>query len=69
MNILYVYISKMSSLEILPVFSNGREETDTMDIARRNDSMKSMSEIFDLKCYNQGKFQYVSNDLEFIKHL
>ena len=58
----------MSSLEILPVFSNGREETDTMDIARRNGSIISMSEIFDLKCYNQCKFQYLSNDLVFIKH-
>ena len=57
----------MSSLEILPVFSNGREETDTMDIAIRNGSIISMSEIFDLKCYNQCKFQYLSNDLVFIK--
>ena len=57
----------MSSLEILPVFSKGREETDTMDITRRNGSIISMFEIFDLKCYNQCKFKYLSNDLEFIK--
>ena len=59
----------MTLLEILPVFSNGREETDTMDMARRNESIISMSEIFDLKCYNQCKFQYLSNDLELIKQI
>ena len=59
----------MSSLEILPVFSNGREETDTMDIARRNGSIMSMLEIFDIKCYDLCEFQYLSNDLEIIKQI
>ena len=59
----------MSSLEILPVFSNGREETDTMDIARRNGSIMSMLEIFDIKCYDLCEFQYLSNDLELIKQI
>ena len=59
----------MSSLEILPVFSNGRDETDTMDIARRNGSIMSMFEIFDIKCYDLCEFQYLSNDLELIKQI
>ena len=59
----------MSSLEILPVFSNGRDETDTMDIARRNGRIMSMFEIFDIKCYNLCEFQYLLNDLELIKQI
>ena len=39
-----------------------------MDIARRNGSIMSMLEIFDIKCYNLCEFQYISNDLELIKH-
>ena len=59
----------MLSLQILPIFSKGREETDTMDIARRNGSIMSMFEIFYLKRYIQCKFQYLSNDLKFIKQI